>query len=180
MSAAFSPRRRRLATTVASLALCLAAGTVGARANGGVLTGADAATRAPSVAKPPIYAPSNSAAYSGTPGNPLVRPWGVYQGPAEMPWLPYLAASGEQQMLLDKIVQRPKATWFGAWQPNADITDRVETYLELTTGGDPERSGPDDDLPHGAVGAGVVRPPADGRGAGQLLRVDRRLRRRRR
>ena len=55
-----------------------------------------------------------------------------------MPWLPYLAASGEQQTLLDKIVQRPKATWFGAGQPNLDITERVETYLELTTGGDPD------------------------------------------
>jgi endoglucanase len=138
VSAASSPRGRRLATTVAALALCLAAGTAVARASGGVSWEQAVASQTPTVAEPPIYAPSDSAAYSGTPDNPLVRPWGVYQGPAEMPWLPYLAASDDQQTLLDKIVQRPKATWFGAWQPNVDITERVETYLELTTGGDPD------------------------------------------
>jgi endoglucanase len=138
VSDAFSPRRRRLATTVATLALSLAAGTVGARASGGVSNDTDAATKAPTVVQPPIYAPSSSAAYRGTPDNPLVRPWGVYQGPSEMPWLPYLAAPADQQALLDKIVQRPKATWFGAWQPNIDITERVENYLAMTTGGDPD------------------------------------------
>ena len=87
---------------------------------------------------PPIYTPTARPAYEGTPGNPLVRGWGVYQGLAEHAWLPYLAASAEQQALLDKIVQRPKATWFGHWQPDGDITDRVEKYIELTTGGDPD------------------------------------------
>ena len=64
--------------------------------------------------------------------------WGVYQGLAEMSWMPYLTAGSEQQALLDKIVQRPKATWFGHWQPDGDITDRVRKYIELTTGGDPD------------------------------------------
>ena len=67
-----------------------------------------------------------------------MRPWGVYQGLAEHAWLPYLGASAEQKQLLDKIVQRPKATWFGGWQPDHDIQQRVEKYIELTTGGDPE------------------------------------------
>ena len=31
----------------------------------------------------------------------------------------------------------PKATWFGHWQSDHDIRDRVEKYIELTTGGDP-------------------------------------------
>jgi hypothetical protein len=87
---------------------------------------------------PPIYAPSARSEYSGTPSNPLVRPWGVYQGLAEMSWLPYLAASANHKSLLDKIVQRPKSTWFGSWQPDHDIKERVEKYIELTTGGDPE------------------------------------------
>ena len=52
--------------------------------------------------------------------------------------MPYLTAGAEQQALLDKIVQRPKATWFGHWQPDGDITDRVRKYIELTTGGDPD------------------------------------------
>jgi hypothetical protein len=87
---------------------------------------------------PPVYWPTDQAVYEGTPGNPLVRGWGVYQGLAEMSWLPYLAASADQKDLLDKIVQRPKATWFGAWQPDADIKERTEKYIQLTTGGDPD------------------------------------------
>ncbi len=97
-----------------------------------------AAPASAEVTSPPIYSPTLRTPYVGTPVNPLVRPWGVYQGPAEMPWDPYLAASSDQQVLLDKIVQRPKATWFGHWQPDVDIADRVRKYLDLTTGGDPE------------------------------------------
>ena len=87
---------------------------------------------------PPMWAPTERAVYEGTPDNPLVRQWGVYQGLAEHAWLPYLAATAEQKVLLDKIVQRPKATWFGKWQPDSDITQRVQKYIELSTGGDPE------------------------------------------
>ena len=87
---------------------------------------------------PPMYTPTSRPVYDGTPANPLVREWGVYQGLAEMSWMPYLTAGAEQQALLDKIVQRPKATWFGHWQPDGDITDRVRKYIELTTGGDPD------------------------------------------
>jgi endoglucanase len=87
---------------------------------------------------PPIYSPSTQETYVGTPDNPLVRPWGVYQGLAEHAWLPYLAATDNQQRLLDKIIQRPKATWFGHWQPDAEIKQRIEKYIQLTTGGDPE------------------------------------------
>jgi len=87
---------------------------------------------------PPVYAPTDQTVYRGTPANPLVRPWGVYQGLAEMAWMPYLGASSSQKSLLDKIIQRPKATWFGHWQADHDIQDRVEKYIELTTGGDPE------------------------------------------
>ncbi len=87
---------------------------------------------------PPIYPPTARSVYQGTPANPLVRPWGVYQGLAEMAWMPYLGASESQKALLDKIIQRPKATWFGHWQSDYDIRDRVEKYIELTTGGDPE------------------------------------------
>ncbi len=87
---------------------------------------------------PPIYSPTTQATYVGTPGNPLVRGWGVYQGLAEQAWLPYVVAPPAQKNLLDKIVQRPKATWFGHWQPDADIADRVSKYVELTNGGDPD------------------------------------------
>jgi endoglucanase len=87
---------------------------------------------------PPVYQPTAQAAYAGTPDNPLVRGWGVYQGLSEMSWLPYLSAPEDQKVLLDKIVQRPKSTWFGHWQSDSDIKQRVEKYIQLTTGGDPE------------------------------------------
>jgi hypothetical protein len=87
---------------------------------------------------PPTYQPTARTVYAGTPDNPLLRPWGVYQGLAEHAWTPYLAASADEKALLDKIIQRPKATWFGGWQPDDEIRERVQKYIELTTGGDPE------------------------------------------
>ncbi len=134
--------RTPVAATAAVMSLALAATTSGAQA--------DTRTAAPSSHStqqrgpdnenydPPVYSPTTQTTYVGTPGNPLVRGWGVYQGLAEMAWLPYVVASPDQQNLLDKIVQRPKATWFGHWQSDNDITDRVRKYIELTTGGDPD------------------------------------------
>jgi endoglucanase len=137
-----SPFKAPLAAAVAVLGLTLTG------ALPGVMSGASAdparhartttTARTPVLIQPPIYRPTTRVSFKGTPGNPLVRPWGVYQGPAEMPWFPYLVASADQQALLDKIVQRPKATWFGHWQPDSDVQDRVEKYIALTTGGDPD------------------------------------------
>jgi endoglucanase len=137
------PRALRAPLTAAAALLGL---TLASMASG-VMSGASADTHAsrpsatrqsPTVVQPPIYQPTAKPVYDGTPDNPLVRPWGVYQGPAEMPWFPYLVASADQKTLLDKIVQRPKATWFGHWQPDYDIKERVEKYIALTTGGDPD------------------------------------------
>jgi endoglucanase len=133
-----SPRTFR--TPIAAFAAVLGLAVLGA------MSGANADPRSATTQRgphnenydPPIYAPTDQAAYRGTPGNPLVRPWGVYQGLAEMAWMPYLGASSTQKGLLDKIIQRPKATWFGHWQSDSDIQERVEKYIELTTGGDPE------------------------------------------
>jgi endoglucanase len=134
-----TPRALRTSITSAAALLGLVVLSLGAGAN------ADPHATAPQQRgpmnenyDPPVYTPSARGVYVGTPDNPLIRPWGVYQGLAEMAWLPYLAASADQKNLLDKIVQRPKATWFGGWQPDADIQQRVEKYIELTTGGDPE------------------------------------------
>ena len=79
--------------------------------------------------------------------------WGVYQGLAEMSWMPYLTAGADQKALLDKIVQRPKATWFGHWQPDGDITDRVREVHRAHDGRRPGGPRPDLDLPHGARGS---------------------------
>ena len=132
------PLRKPLAAAAALLGL-LALST-GAGANADPRSAATPAQRGPLNENydPPVYTPAERPVYKSTPGNPLVRPWGVYQGLAEMAWTPYLGASDSQKQLLDKIVQRPKATWFGHWQSDSDIQDRVEKYIELTTGGDPE------------------------------------------
>src|SRR5262245_22687593 len=128
--------RTPLAAAAALLGLTLAAATTGASAD----APAAGPQRGPLNENydPPVYAPSDQVAYRGTPDNPLVRPWGVYQGLAEHSWLPYLGASADQKALLDKIVQRPKATWFGGWMPDSDIQDRVAKYIELATGGNPD------------------------------------------
>lgn len=71
-------------------------------------------------------------------GNPLAgRPWGVYKGGAEMPWVPYAKATGANHALLAKIALRPKATWFGAWISNAHIASRVHEYIANAQAGNP-------------------------------------------
>ena len=132
------PPRKTIATAAALLCLIALGTSTGAEAD--TASTAPLSNRGPLNENhdPPVYAPTERAVYDGTPENPLVRGWGVYQGLAEHAWLPYLAASDDQKRLLDKIIQRPKATWFGHWQPDSDIKERVEKYIELTTGGDPE------------------------------------------
>ena len=134
--------RTPVAATAAAMSIALAGMTSGAQADTRTAapTSHSSQQRGPDNENydPPVYSPTNQTTYVGTPGNPLVRGWGVYQGLAEMSWLPYVVASPDQQNLLDKIVQRPKATWFGHWQSDNDITDRVQKYIELTTGGDPD------------------------------------------
>lgn len=129
-----------LAATAAVLGLAVAGLATGAQADQTPSRQQHGQQRGPDNENynPPVYSPTSQAAFTGTPGNPLVRGWGVYQGLAEQAWLPYVVASPDQKNLLDKIVQRPKATWFGHWQPDSDIEDRVRKYIALTTGGDPE------------------------------------------
>ncbi len=71
--------------------------------------------------------------------NPLAgRVWGVYQGNAEMAWLPYTLATGKQKKLLGRIALTPKAKWFGNWISNADIGQKVDDYIANAAGGDEE------------------------------------------
>ena len=125
VSAAPSPRGRRLATTVAALAPRRPAARPGRR-------GAHDPRR-----RARRRRERSASGTSGTPDNPLVRPWGVYQGPAEMPWLPYLGASETSRPCWTRSCSAPRRPG-SALAAQRDITDRVETYLELTTGGDPE------------------------------------------
>lgn len=87
-----------------------------------------------------VLLPFLAAAHaSATPraDNPLAgREWGVYQGNAEMAWLPYTLSTGRKKELLARIALTPKAKWFGNWISNADIEQKVEDYIANATGGD--------------------------------------------
>jgi endoglucanase len=81
---------------------------------------------------------AQKAAQATAAENPLAgHPWGVYHGPADMAWNPYLHAGPAQKALLDKIVQVPKSQWFGSWIPDNQIAGKVTAYLDNVTGGDP-------------------------------------------
>jgi endoglucanase len=81
---------------------------------------------------PGIGAPTNA-------DNPLAgHPWGVYTGGAEMAWEPYVASSGPERRLLERIALQPKAKWFGAWIPDHRIAEKVREYVADATGGDPD------------------------------------------
>jgi hypothetical protein len=73
-------------------------------------------------------------------GNPLAgHEWGVYLGPQDQSWQPWVNASGHRKQLLAKIALRPKAKWFGAWTGDARaIGQKVHDYIDNATGGDPD------------------------------------------
>ena len=71
--------------------------------------------------------------------NPLAgRPWGTYLGPAEPVAGPYAASSGETRRVLSTIAEAPKAKWFGAWIPDAQIEAKTREYVAAAQAGDPE------------------------------------------
>lgn len=71
--------------------------------------------------------------------NPLAgRPWGVYTGPQEMVWDPYVRSSGETRELLAEIALRPKAKWMGDWIADDEIYARTLDYIEVSQAGDPD------------------------------------------
>ncbi len=87
----------------------------------------------------PASAPRTAARTAYAAGNPLAgRPWGVYQGRGDQAWQPYAAATGTRKQLLARIALRPKAKWFGAWIPNAQIADKVRAYVAASQAGNPD------------------------------------------
>ena len=82
--------------------------------------------------------PSEPAVTLAASSNPLAgRHWGVYQGPGDQAWQPWVNATGTTKTTLAKIALRPKAKWFGAWIPNDKIADSVRKYVENSQAGDP-------------------------------------------
>ena len=71
--------------------------------------------------------------------NPLAgRTLGVYYGPGDQAWQPWVNATGTTKTLLAKIATRPKAKWFGAWISNDKISDTVHNYIANAQHGDPQ------------------------------------------
>src|SRR3954471_6332116 len=99
-----------------------------------VPAGVSTATGAPAPAARPETPAASPPAAARTPAaaNPLAgHRLGVYHGPAERSWQPYVEATGARKQLLAKIALRPKATWFGDWIPTADIAaETCETRQE--------------------------------------------------
>ncbi|WP_110181074.1 glycoside hydrolase family 6 protein [Nocardioides solisilvae] len=78
------------------------------------------------------------AAYAENPGNPLAgRRWGVYLGPQDQVWSPFLSSVGEEREQLAKIALRPRTKWFGGWIPDQQISSTVSRYIADSQAGDP-------------------------------------------
>ncbi|WP_435745106.1 glycoside hydrolase family 6 protein [Nocardioides sp. SYSU DS0663] len=84
-------------------------------------------------------AASGTAVADPRSDNPLAGgTWGVYRGPAEMAWEPYVRADGRRKELLGRIAEAPKAKWFGDWIADRDVAARVREYVENSQAGDPD------------------------------------------
>ncbi len=122
------PSRRGLAAALGLVGLGLA----------GVVPLTATAAPAPEVTRAAHTVPMGPAPTSN-PANPLAgRAWGVYEGPSDPAWLPYVNATGARKQALATIALTPKAKFFGAWISDSDIASRVRDYVADATGGDPE------------------------------------------
>jgi endoglucanase len=99
-----------------------------------VSAGPSIATAHPSSATPSAASPSRTGA-----GDDPFRAyqWGVYQGPMEQTWNPYVQATGHQKKLLGYIAHQPIAHWFGSWNPNDKVAAQVRGYISNAQHGDP-------------------------------------------
>ncbi|MFC4785033.1 glycoside hydrolase family 6 protein [Nocardioides sp. MAHUQ-72] len=86
------------------------------------------------------HPPGDPAPRTEAATNPLAgHPWGVYLGPQEQSWQPWVNATGRRKELLGKIALRPKSKWFGTWSGSpAQIGSKVRTYIDNATRGDPD------------------------------------------
>ncbi len=121
-SSSVRPSRKALAQVLAGASLAAVAL--------GAFTAATVTARAP--------APAVVVTAAST-GNPLAgRTWGVYKGPGDEAWQPYVDATGTQKTLLGYIALKPKAKWFGDWISDSAITDHVKSYVANSQAGDPQ------------------------------------------
>ena len=71
--------------------------------------------------------------------NPLAgHAWGVYLGAMDQTWAPYARSTGTVREELATIALAPKAKWFGAWIPTAQIGAKVRDYVANAQAGNPD------------------------------------------
>ena len=120
-------RRRAVALLIPLLAvlvtLLVAPGTAEAR---------EARVAAPVIE--PVVMPDDPKRDSPLDG----RAWGVYAGPIEQWYKPWVSSKGKRRALLDRIARQPKAAWFGAWTPTNRIGRTIKDYIRLSQNGDKE------------------------------------------
>lgn len=73
----------------------------------------------------------------GPAASRLKGTWGVYGGPGEEAWRPYVAATGKAKTQLGHIALNPKPRWFGSWIPDSQIADTLTNYIAESQHGDP-------------------------------------------
>jgi hypothetical protein len=122
----------------------LAPVTAAAAALAVALSGTTALLAAPADAghrpAPVSAAPSAGAdAHAKRTGNPfLAHPWGVYKGPMEPSWNAWNNATGTAKRLLAYIATKPKDHWFGHWNPDDEIAQKVKSYIANSQDGNPD------------------------------------------
>lgn len=79
-------------------------------------------------------------AYPQNPTNPLAdRLWGVYDGPQDQVWKPYLESTGTTRDHIARIALRPRTKWYGSYLADAKVYDAVTRYIEASQDGDPTK-----------------------------------------
>ncbi|MDR7252724.1 hypothetical protein J2X46_001700 [Nocardioides sp. BE266] len=79
------------------------------------------------------------APHDENPTNPLAnRRWGVYLGPQDQVYRPYVRARGEKKMALATIAERPRTKWYGSFVADSRIRRTVTDYVAASQAGDPE------------------------------------------
>ncbi|NYE35239.1 hypothetical protein F4692_000343 [Nocardioides cavernae] len=124
----------RALATLLLLVAAAAAPTTGA-ASAAVPTERHRAERASTL--PVWVAPAEP--HAENPTNPLAhRLWGVYRGPQDQVWRPYMSSKGTARTALAAIAERPRAKWYARYLPDNQVRSRVVDYVASSQAGNPE------------------------------------------
>ncbi len=107
---------------------------VAVRVTLGVTTGSEAHT------EQTLYIAPVTTVQEANPGNPLAgREWGVYTGLQDQAYIGWNKLGAAQQDELALFAMIEKATYFGRWISDADVTGKAQAYIAGAQAGDPEK-----------------------------------------